>query len=585
MNQDESKRLKITFIFFLIVMSFAVLSATLIHIATDSRKLPKLVISESDKALRGSILSAQGFKIATSKKLYKAVVDTRNIDPNKKELFIELFSTYSGMNKEEVREKIDSKRGFVTITYKLDSRSARYVKQLASKLYKLKVFTEYTDLKRKRKFLHGLEVIESGEYRIYPLKDCLTPVIGYVKKYEKNHYTTIKGAYGLEKFYEKDLEGIQNTKIVGRRDVRSNIILDESSSVKNRYDGYDITTSISIPLQRSIENILDFKRDELEAKEIIASVMDSKSGNIIAIASSRRYDITNVQNADALTISAIRYIFEPGSVMKPITFSLIYKKGEVTLDEIIRTYNGRYQIKGKVITDEHKNEYMSAENVIVHSSNIGMFQLAQRLDELSYFQGLRDFGFGKKSGIDLAYELGGSIPSIHQLKNSIFKGTASYGYGIKVNFFQLLQAYNVFNNYGILIQPSIAQTLSSPLHSQNIKRSKPKRVLPKRVADVMKRVLIKTVNEGTGKNAITEGVEVGGKTGTAQIAIRGIYENVYNSSFFGFANGKNNRYTIGVTVIEPNPKGYIYFASQSAVPVFKEIVDKMLELKFLTPMD
>lgn len=585
MNQDESKRLKITFIFFLIVMSFAVLSATLIHIATDSRKLPKLVISESDKALRGSILSAQGFKIATSKKLYKAVVDTRNIDPNKKELFIELFSTYSGMNKEEVREKIDSKRGFVTITYKLDSRSARYVKQLASKLYKLKVFIEYTDIKRKRKFLHGLEVIESGEYRIYPLKDCLTPVIGYVKKYEKNHYTTIKGAYGLEKFYEKDLEGIQNTKIVGRRDVRSNIILDDSSSVKNRYDGYDITTSISIPLQRSIENILDFKRDELGAKEIIASVMDSKSGDIIAIASSRRYDITNVKNADALTISAVRYLFEPGSVMKPITFSLLFQKGEVTLDEIIRTYNGRYQIKGKVITDEHKNEYMSAENVIVHSSNIGMFQLAQRLDELSYFQGLRDFGFGKKSGIDLAYELGGSIPSIHQLKNSIFKGTASYGYGIKVNFFQLLQAYNVFNNNGILIQPSIAQTLSSPLHSQKIKRSKPRRVLPKRVADVMKRVLIKTVNDGTGKNAITEGVEVGGKTGTAQIAIRGVYEDVYNSSFFGFANGKNNRYTIGVTVIEPNPKGYIHFASQSAVPVFKEIVDKMLELKFLTPLN
>jgi cell division protein FtsI (penicillin-binding protein 3) len=566
-------------------MSFAVLSATLIHIATDSRKLPKLVISESDKALRGSILSAQGFKIATSKKLYKAVVDTRNIDPNKKELFIELFSTYSGMNKEEVREKIDSKLGFVTITYKLDSRSARYVKQLASKLYKLKVFIEYTDIKRKRKFLHGLEVIESGEYRIYPLKDCLTPVIGYVKKYEKNHYTTIKGAYGLEKFYEKDLEGIQNTKIVGRRDVRSNIILDDSSSVKNRYDGYDITTSISIPLQRSIENILDFKRDELGAKEIIASVMDSKSGDIIAIASSRRYDITNVKNADALTISAVRYLFEPGSVMKPITFSLLFQKGEVTLDEIIRTYNGRYQIKGKVITDEHKNEYMSAENVIVHSSNIGMFQLAQRLDELSYFQGLRDFGFGKKSGIDLAYELGGSIPSIHQLKNSIFKGTASYGYGIKVNFFQLLQAYNVFNNNGILIQPSIAQTLSSPLHSQKIKRSKPRRVLPKRVADVMKRVLIKTVNDGTGKNAITEGVEVGGKTGTAQIAIRGVYEDVYNSSFFGFANGKNNRYTIGVTVIEPNPKGYIHFASQSAVPVFKEIVDKMLELKFLTPLN
>jgi len=585
MNPNESKRLKITFIFFLIALAFVILAGTLIHITTDDRKLPKLVVTESDKALRGSILSSQGFKIATSKKLYKAVVDTRNIDPNKKELFIELFSTYSGIDKEEVREKIDSKFGFVTITYKLDSKSARYVKQLATKLYKLKVFIEYTDRKNSRKFLHGLEVLESGEYRIYPLKDCLTPVIGYVKKFEKNGYTRIKGAYGLEKFYERDLEGIQDTRIVGRRDVRNNIILDESSSVKNRYDGYSITTSISIPLQRSIEQILDFKQKELGAKEIIASVMDSRSGKIIVIASSRRYDITNITNADALTISAIRYIFEPGSVMKPITFALLYQRNKVALDEIIRTYNGEYQIKNKVITDEHKNEYLSAENVIVHSSNIGMFQLAQRLDELSYFQGLRDFGFGKRTGIDLAYELKGSIPSIYQLKNSIFKGTASYGYGIKVNFFQLLQAYNVFNNGGLLVHPGIGQKLSSILHTQEIKRAKPKRVLPKSVADVMKRLLIKTVNEGTGKNAITEGVEVGGKTGTAQIAIRGIYEEVYNSSFFGFANGKNNHYTIGVTVIEPTPEGSIHFASQSAAPVFKEIVDKMLELKFLTPMD
>jgi len=585
MNPNESKRLKITFIFFLIALAFVILAGTLIHITTDDRKLPKLIVTESDKALRGSILSSQGFKIATSKKLYKAVVDTRNIDPNKKELFIELFSTYSGIDKEEVREKIDSKFGFVTITYKLDSKSARYVKQLATKLYKLKVFIEYTDRKNNRKFLHGLEVLESGEYRIYPLKDCLTPVIGYVKKFEKDGYTRIKGAYGLEKFYERDLEGIQDTRIVGRRDVRNNIILDESSSVKNRYDGYSITTSISIPLQRSIEQILDFKQKELGAKEIIASVMDSRSGKIIVIASSRRYDITNITNADALTISAIRYIFEPGSVMKPITFALLYQRNKVALDEIIRTYNGEYQIKNKVITDEHKNEYLSAENVIVHSSNIGMFQLAQRLDELSYFQGLRDFGFGKRTGIDLAYELKGSIPSIYQLKNSIFKGTASYGYGIKVNFFQLLQAYNVFNNGGLLVHPGIGQKLSSILHTQEIKRAKPKRVLPKSVAEVMKRLLIKTVNEGTGKNAITEGVEVGGKTGTAQIAIRGIYEEVYNSSFFGFANGKNNHYTIGVTVIEPTPEGSIHFASQSAAPVFKEIVDKMLELKFLTAMD
>ena len=583
MNQNENKQYKITFIFIIIFVAFVLLIANIFHIMFDNQKLPKLVITESDRAIRGDILSAGHFKIATSKKLYKAIVDTRNIDPNKKEMFIDLFSTFSGMDKEEVREKIESKFGFVTLTYKLDSKSARYVNQLNSKLFSLGVFVEYTDQKRGRKFLHGLSVIESGEYRIYPLKDCLTPVIGYVAKYEDRGYTNIVGKYGLEKYYQKELEGIQSTKITGRRDIRNNIIFDSNSIVKNRYDGYDVVTSISIPLQRSVEMILDKMRDELNAKEIIASVMDSKSGAIIAIASSRRFDITHVKDANALTISAIRYIFEPGSVMKPIIFSLLLKRDLIKLDEIIRTYNGKFYLQNTPITDEHRYPYLSAENIIVHSSNIGMAQISQRLDPLDYFQGLRDFGFGQKSKIDLSYELAGSIPSIHQLKNSVFKATASYGYGIKVNFFQLLKAYNVFNNNGYLLQPSIGRELRSPIHNQIIEKDKPFRVLPQNITQTMKNILIKTVQEGTGKGAITKGIEVGGKTGTAQIAIRGAYEKVYNSSFFGFANGKNNHYTIGVTVIEPDPNSPVHFASKSAVPVFKRIVDEMVKRRYLSP--
>jgi cell division protein FtsI (penicillin-binding protein 3) len=588
MNQDDSrssKRLKITFIFFLIFVFFLILTGALIHIATNDKRLPKLVISESDKALRGNILSSKKFTLSTSKKLYKAVVDTRNIDPDKRELFIELFSTFSNIDKEQVRDKINSKFGFVTLTYKLDSRMARYVKQLSSRLFKLKVFIEYTDSDTKRTFLHGLSVLESGEYRIYPLKDTLTPVIGYVGKYEKNGFTHIKGKYGLEKYYDKELEGIQGTKIVGRRDVTNHIILDDESVVKNRYDGYNIITSISISLQKSIEHILDLHKEKLQAKEILASVMDSKTGNIIAIASSRRYEINNIKDADSLTISAIRYIFEPGSVMKPIVFALLLQDGKVETDDIVRTFNGRFKLGNKVVTDEHKYPYLSAENVIVHSSNIGMIQLSQRLDPLTYFQGLRDFGFGRATGIDLAYELSGSIPDIHRLKNSIFRATASYGYGIKVNFFHLLQAYNVFNNDGYLVEPSIGEYLSSLSHKQKLKNKKRKPILSPSIANVMNKILVKTVNEGTGKNAITEGIIVGGKTGTAQIAVRGVYEKIYNNSFFGFANDKNSRYTIGVTVIEPNPDGPQHFASKSAVPVFKDIVDTLVEKKFLTPIN
>jgi len=584
MNQNESKKFKITFIFFLILFFFIILIGALVHIATSDKRLPRLTMTETDKALHGDILSRNNFTISSSKKLYKAVVDTRNIDPAKKELFIELFSTFSNITKDKIREKINSKFGFVTLTYKLDSKTARYVKQLSTRLFALKVITRYTNPKTGRTFLHGLEVRESGEYRFYPLGETLTPVIGYVRKYEQNRYTSIEGKYGLEKYYAKDLEGIQSTNINGRRDVRSNIILDDDSAVKNRYDGYDVVTSISLKLQKSIEQLLLTHREKLGAKEIMAAVMDSKTGNILAIASSRRFTPGKVKDADALTISAVRYIYEPGSVMKPIIFSMLLEEKKVTRNELIRTYNGRYLLGKKIITDEHQYPYLSAENIIVHSSNVGIAQLAQRLDPLNYFQYLREFGFGTKTSIDISYELHGSIPDIHRLKNSIYRATTAYGYGIKVNFFQILQAYNVFNNDGLLIQPSIGEFLKSETQKQAIFHKKPKRVLSKKVAKDMQKILFKTVNEGTGKNAITKGVMVGGKTGTAQISVRGKYEKIYNNSFFGFADDAKNRYTIGVTVIEPDPKGIGHFASTSAVPVFKDIVDCLINNNFLTPL-
>ncbi len=584
MNQNESKKFKITFIFFIILFFFLILIGALVHIATSDKKLPRLTITETDKAIHGDILSRNNFTISSSKKLYKAVVDTRNIDPAKKELFITLFSKFSDISEKEIRQKIASKFGFVTLTYKLDSKAARYVSKLSKRLFELKVIRRYINVEKNQNFLHGLEITESGEQRFYPLGETLTPVIGYVQKFEKNRYTTIQGKYGLEKYYAKELEGLQSTEIKGRRDVRSNIILDNESEVKNRFDGYNIITSISLKLQKSIEKLLLTHKEKLGAKEIMVGVMESKSGNLLAVASSRRFTPGHIKDPDALTISAIRHIYEPGSVMKPIVYSLLLKEGQVNNDDIIRTYNGHFMLGKKEITDEHKYPYLSAENVIVHSSNIGMAQLSQRLDPLNYFQGLRDFGFGRPTGIDLSYELSGSMPDIHRLKNSIYRATASYGYGIKVNFFQLLQAYNVFNNKGKLVHPSIGEFLQSGSKKQAIFHKAATQILPPSIALKMQKILFKTVEEGTGKNAITKGIMVGGKTGTAQISVRGHYEEIYNNSFFGYANDGSHHYTIGVTVIEPDPHGIGHYASSSAVPVFKDIVDAMIKEAFLTPL-
>ncbi len=212
-------------------------------------------------------------------------------------------------------------------------------------------------------------------------------------------------------------------------------------------------------------------------------------------------------------------------------------------------------------------------------------QLAQRLDAVDFVEGLKDFGFLSKTGIDLPYEHTGIMPHVTQMESEIYKATVGYGYGIRVTLMQLMRAYNVFNNRGRLVEPKIVHDIVDPTgrHYPVSSDSPPIQVLPPATAVTMQKILEKVVLKGTGTKARTPGIQVGGKTGTAHIASReGGYAKRYNSSFIGFANDKSHHYTIGVLVREAK-KPYAYFAAQSAVPLFKKIVDLMVEQGDLVP--
>ena len=227
---------------------------------------------------------------------------------------------------------------------------------------------------------------------------------------------------------------------------------------------------------------------------------------------------------------------------------------------------------------------MSAEDVIVHSSNIGMIQLVERLNGPQIYQGLLNFGFSRKSGIDMPYEQVGMMPTVNKLNSSTYKATVSYGYGLQATFMQLLKAYNTFNNKGVEVTPHIVEFLEKNGKRFELPKPEPQQVISQETAKIMKRILIKTVEKGTGLKAMTPGLEVGGKTGTAHIASgKGGYSNTYNGSFFGFANDtKGNSYTIGVLARDPK-KPYYYFGAQSALPTFKKAIDLMIEEGYLVP--
>jgi cell division protein FtsI (penicillin-binding protein 3) len=585
MEQKDTRKIKILFLFVIVTLGFIIFLGTLFYWAQIDRRLPRLTYKEQIHATRGNIISNDNFKVATSKKLYKAVINTKNIDPDKLDLFVNLYALYSGDSKKRVKKRILSRKGSLVLSYKINPKNAKHLKALARKLFRLGVFKSYTNLKTGVTFLHGLSVVESGERRVYPVKKTLTPVIGYVKKIEKDGITKVTGVKGLERYYEDKLLSIQDTTVVGNRDISNTIILTRDSVSSRRINGLDIHTTISLKLQKMIEDVLDEYKVKLDAKEIIASVMHSSSGALLSLATSNRYNPDLIRRSDYpnLNVSAVEYAYEPGSVMKPITFALLLKEGKVNPYDLVRIYGGKYKLGRRIIHDTHNYEWLSAEDVIVHSSNVGTVQLAQKLDAIEFFQGLKDFGFTSKTDIDLPYEKLGSIPPLYKFKSETYKGTVGYGYGMTSTFMQVLKAYNVFNNNGRMLSPYIASYFQSDDGKKYvINRSYEKEVIPVSVAKRMQSILIKTVQKGTGTNTKIDGLIIGGKTGTAQIAEGGGYARRYNSSFFGFANDIKNKFTIGVLVIEPKKK-YHYFASIAAVPIFKEVVLRLVEEGFLVP--
>lgn len=580
--RHSNKSKKILALFLVLMLGFIIFLTVMLYTALHDRDIPSIFSEDTAKAQRGSIISADGFNIATTQKLYKAVVNTRNIDPDKEELFIQLFSIYSGIDPSEIRQRLHTRKGSVTLSYHISPKEAMYLKTLSFELRRLGVFIEYETPNGDR-ILQGLNIIESGEARSYPYGKLLTPLLGYPRKMEEEGYTRVYGIKGLEKFFDEELNPQQNKTQKALRDVNGYLILNKQSDVKRQINGLTVKLNIPITLQARVEAVTDRIKEQLQADEIIATVMDSKTGKVLALASSNRFDPNHIRTADypSLNTNAIEYSFEPGSVVKPIIFSIMLDKGLINPYDMVNGHNGRFTMGRKTIVDEHAFSMISAEDVIVHSSNIGIAQLAQKLNGEEFTEGLKRFGFTHFSGIDLPYEKRGSIPSSAQLNNYLYKAITSYGYGMRSNAMQMIKAYNVFNNGGKLINPMVVEALyddngrSIPMQVQP-----PVQVISPATAERMKQILIKTVNEGTGTVAKTPGIEVGGKTGTAHIAKNGQYVNSYHTSFIGFANDTKHNYTIGITVIEPRT---VYFASITAVPVFKGIVDLMIEEKYLTP--
>lgn len=194
----------------------------------------------------------------------------------KKDLFVNLFSIYSQIPKNEIIHKLQEK-GNVVLSYEIDSKTASYLKQLNIKLNALDVFRAYEN-ENGYVFKYGLSVVESGESRDYLYNDTMEPILGYINKQNEGDFTLVNGVKGIEKSFNEELEPLNDLLMIGERDISFNVILNKNSTFQERKDGYNVVSSIPLKLQKKSSKLLMKINNNSTPKRLLLELWKAKVG-------------------------------------------------------------------------------------------------------------------------------------------------------------------------------------------------------------------------------------------------------------------------------------------------------------------
>ena len=270
--------------------------------------------------------------------------------------------------------------------------------------------------------------------------------------------------------------------------------------------------------------------------------------------------------------------------MKIFSAAAAIESGNAFPNSIFFCENGAYKIGQEVVHDTRPYGWLSLQQIIKHSSNIGAVKVIEITGPESLYKSLRDFGFGAKTGIDCPGETSGSLSPFKQWAK-IDAGTISFGQGISVSALQLASAASAIANEGLLMKPYIVQAITDQ-NGRLLKSFDPRtvrRVVSEKTARTLVRIMQTVITKGgTGVKAAIEGYSVCGKTGTAQkIDENGEYsDGKFISSFVGFAPAEKSEVAILVVIDEPQDQHY---GSIVAAPVFRKIAHKILTYMNIPP--
>ncbi len=412
---------------------------------------------------------------------------------------------------------------------------------------------------------------EDMSHRYYPEASLAAHLLGFVGK---NKEGDDLGYFGIEGYYDKDLAGLSGLLKTERDIFGHPILLGNQENIQSE-NGRSLMLTIDKSVQKIVKTKLAEGLDKYKAKEGCVIVADPYTLEILAMDCLPDFDPDKYYEFDQsfFNNTAISSFYEPGSTFKPFIMSAALNEKKLKPDDFYDENGainvGEYKIK--TWNDKYEGK-ITMTRILEKSSNVGMVYVGQKLGNENIFNYLKKYGFGQTTGIDLQGESSGYLKPKNQWY-SIDYATVAFGQGIAVTPLQMIKAFSSLINGGKLIRPHLVKEIDSGDQKRVIEPQVEGTVISETTSQTIKQMLLSTVEHGEYKWSVPKGYKVGGKTGTAQIPVKGHYDSSKTiASFIGFAPVSKPRFIAIVVLKEP---GTSIYGSETAAPLFFEIAKEL----------
>ena len=415
--------------------------------------------------------------------------------------------------------------------------------------------------------------------RFYPEASLSAHLLGFLGK---NDQSEDVGYLGLEGFYDRDLKGLPGF-VETERDILGRPILIGVQQRVEPENGRDLILTVDKTVQEISKKKLLEGLELYKAKKCCVITADPKTMAILALVCLPDYDLEKYYlfSEDYYKNSAISDLFEPGSIFKPLIMAAALEEKKIKPNDIYNETGqiavGEYNIK--TWNDKYEGK-ISMTRILEKSSNVGMVYVGEKLGNKKIYDYLGKYGFSQNTGIDIEGEASGYLkPQANWYP--IDYATVTFGQGIAITPIQMIRAFASIINGGYLMRPYLVQKIVSGNKVTEIKPKIERKIISPLTSEIIKKFLISTVENAEAKWDRPKGYKIGGKTGTAQVPIKGHYDPTKTiASFIGFAPANDPKFLTFIVLYEPKTSPW---GSETAAPLFFEIAKQLIVYYNISP--